>query len=161
MMFTVVRGSILVMYFLASSSFSTYSPPESREMLERAWHRELRSVGGEEALGLFIFLSRDLTLVMAIRERISSSSSSSFSSADVSLKYSSVLKNSSGVDGVDVMVVLQPIAGFGNKPLTQQEMEFAENGKDYNDNLLINSYERYDEYSKNLEKLDACKANLI
>ena len=63
-------------------------------------------------------------------------------------------------NGVDVIVVLQPIAGFGNKPLTQQEMEFAENGKDYNDNLLINSYEKYDEYSKNLEKLDACKANL-
>ena len=63
-------------------------------------------------------------------------------------------------NGVDVIVVLQPIAGFGNKPLTQQEMEFAENGKDYNDNLLINSYERYDQYSKNLEKLDACKANL-
>ena len=104
MMFTVVIGSILVMYFLASSSFSTYSSPELREMLERAWHRELRSVGGEEALGLFIFLSRDLTLVMEIRERISSSSSSSFSSADVSLKYTSVLKNSSGVDGVDVMV---------------------------------------------------------
>ena len=63
-------------------------------------------------------------------------------------------------NGVDVIVVLQPIAGFANKSLTQQEMEFAKNGKDYNDNLLINSYEIYDEYSKNLEKLDACKANL-
>ena len=61
-------------------------------------------------------------------------------------------------NGVDVMVVLQPIAGFGNKPLTQQEMEFAGNGKDYNDNLLINSYEIYDEYSKNLKKLDTCKS---
>ena len=43
-------------------------------------------------------------LVMAIRERVSSSSSSSFSSAEVSLKYTSVLKNSSGVGGVDVAV---------------------------------------------------------
>ena len=63
-------------------------------------------------------------------------------------------------NGVDVIVVLQPIAGFGNKPLTQQEMEFAKNGKDYNDNLLINSYEMYDEYSKNLEKLDNCKMSV-
>jgi len=63
-------------------------------------------------------------------------------------------------NGVDVMVVLQPIAGFGNKPLTQQEMEFAKKGIDYNDNLLINSYEIYDEYSKNLEKLDNCKMSV-
>tara|TARA_Y100001936_G_scaffold8795_1_gene7888 strand:- start:262 stop:1791 length:1530 start_codon:yes stop_codon:yes gene_type:complete len=63
-------------------------------------------------------------------------------------------------NGVDVMIVLQPIAGFGNKPLTQQEMEFAKNGKDYNNNLLINSYESYEQYTKNLEELDACKMSL-
>ena len=59
-------------------------------------------------------------------------------------------------NGVDVMVVLQPIAGFGNKPLTLQEMEFADDGRDYNNNLLINSYERYEGYTKNLEKLNSC-----
>ena len=63
-------------------------------------------------------------------------------------------------NGVDVMIVLQPIAGFGNKPLTQQEIEFAGDGKDYNNNLLINSYERYEGYTKNLEKLDNCKLSL-
>ena len=61
---------------------------------------------------------------------------------------------------VEMMIVLQPIAGFGNKPLTQQEIKFAEDGKDYNNNLLINSYERYEEYTKNLEKLDNCKMTL-
>ena len=59
-------------------------------------------------------------------------------------------------NGVDVMVILQPIAGFGNKPLTLQEMEFAEDGRDYNNNLLINSYESYEGYTKNLEKLNSC-----
>ena len=63
-------------------------------------------------------------------------------------------------NGTDVMIVLQPIAGFGNKSLTQQEMEFVENGKDYDNNLLINSYEKYGEYTKNLEKLDNCAMTL-
>ena len=63
-------------------------------------------------------------------------------------------------NGTDVMIVLQPIAGFGNKSLTQQEMEFVENGKDYDNNLLINSYEKYGEYTKNLEKLDNCDMTL-
>ena len=34
----------------------------------------------------------------------------------------------------DVIIMLQPIAGFGNKPLTLQEMEFADDGRDYNNN---------------------------
>ena len=63
-------------------------------------------------------------------------------------------------NGVDVVIILQPIAGFGNKSLTEQEMEYAKNGKDYDNNLLINSYEKYEEYAKNLEKLDACKTSL-
>tara|TARA_Y100000590_G_scaffold23573_1_gene26985 strand:+ start:4896 stop:6449 length:1554 start_codon:yes stop_codon:yes gene_type:complete len=61
---------------------------------------------------------------------------------------------------IDVMVVLQPVAGFGNKPLTEQETEFAKNGKDYGNNLLINSYKIYEEYTKNLEKLDTCTISL-
>merc|ERR1712051_405158 len=89
---------------LVSSSFSTYSPLELREMLERAWHRELRSVRGEEVFGFFTLSLSDFTLVMVTRDRVSSSSFSSVSSSDVSLKYSSVLKNSSGVGGFDVMV---------------------------------------------------------
>ena len=61
---------------------------------------------------------------------------------------------------IDVMVALQPIAGFSAKPLTAQEMEFAKNGKDYENNLLIDSYKKYDAYTKNLEKLDSCKVSL-
>ena len=103
-MFILVKGSVLVMLSLVSSSFSTYSPLELREMLERAWHRELRSVRGEGVFGFFTLSLSDFTLVMVTRDRVSSSSFSSVSSSDVSLKYSSVLKNSSGVGGFDVMV---------------------------------------------------------
>ena len=96
--------SVLVILSLVSSSFSTYSPLELREILERAWHRELRSVKGEEVLGFFTLSLDDSMLVMVTRDRMSSSSSSSSSSADVSLKYSSVLKNSGGAGGFEVMV---------------------------------------------------------
>ena len=114
-MFILVKGSVLVMLSLVSSSFSTYSPLELREMLERAcllslvsssfstysplelremleraWHRELRSVRGEEVFGFFTLSLSDFTLVMVTRDRVSSSSFSSVSSSDVSLKYSSV-----------------------------------------------------------------------
>ena len=88
--FGLVTG--LVMLSLVSSPFSTYSPLELREILERAWHKELRSVRGEEVLGFFTLSSNDSMLVMVIRDRMSSSSFSSFSSADVSLKYSSVCR---------------------------------------------------------------------
>jgi len=63
-------------------------------------------------------------------------------------------------NGVDVMVILQPIAGFGNKPLTEQEMNYVKNGKDYDNNLLINSYQEYEKYAQNLKKLDTCTMNL-
>ena len=61
---------------------------------------------------------------------------------------------------IDVIVALQPIAGFGAKPLTAQEMEFAQSGKDYENNLLIDSHKKYDAYTKNLEKLDSCNVSL-
>ncbi len=63
-------------------------------------------------------------------------------------------------NGIDVMVALQPIAGFGDKILTEQETEFLKNGKNYENNLLINSYEEYEEYTKNLENLKNCKMNV-
>ena len=62
--------------------------------------------------------------------------------------------------GMDVMVVLQPIAGFGDKVLTKQEIEFSETGRDYENNLLINSYGEYQKYTKNLENLDSCEMSV-
>jgi lysophospholipase L1-like esterase len=62
--------------------------------------------------------------------------------------------------GMDVMVVLQPIAGFGDKVLTKQEIEFSETGRDYENNLLINSYGKYQKYTKNLENLDSCEMSV-
>ena len=60
----------------------------------------------------------------------------------------------------DVLVVLQPIAGFAGKPLTIQEKDYAENGKDYDNNLLINSIEEYDKYAENFENLENCTQSL-
>ena len=62
--------------------------------------------------------------------------------------------------GIDVMVILQPIAGFGDKVLTKQETEFSKSGKDYGNNLLINSYGKYQKYTKNLENLDSCEMSV-
>ena len=40
----------------------------------------------------------------------------------------------------DVIITLQPIAGFGNKVLTNQELKYAQTGEDYTSNLLTVSY---------------------
>ena len=60
----------------------------------------------------------------------------------------------------DVIVALQPIAGFGNKALTKQELELSKSGTDYDNNLLIDSFEKYNEYTKNLERLENCQTNV-
>ena len=39
----------------------------------------------------------------------------------------------------DVIIALQPIAGFGNKDLTNQELKYAQTGEDYANNRLIES----------------------
>jgi lysophospholipase L1-like esterase len=59
----------------------------------------------------------------------------------------------------DVVILLQPIAGFGNKPLTNQEMEYSKSGTDYQNVPLIDSLEKYDEYEKNINKLNNCSKN--
>ncbi len=56
----------------------------------------------------------------------------------------------------DVMIMLQPIAGFGNKDLTLQELEYAKTGIDYNNTPLIESFEKYLNYASELEKLEKC-----
>ena len=60
----------------------------------------------------------------------------------------------------DVIVALQPIAGFGNKALTIQELELSKSGTDYDNILLINSFDKYNEYTKNLERLENCQMNV-
>ena len=59
-----------------------------------------------------------------------------------------------------VIVTLQPIAGFGNKSLTNQELEYAQNGEDYTNNLLIESLPIYQNYAKNLSEITACTKTL-
>jgi lysophospholipase L1-like esterase len=56
----------------------------------------------------------------------------------------------------DVIITLQPIAGFGNKVLTNQELKYAQTGEDYTDNLLIESSAIYQNYAKNLSEITAC-----
>ena len=59
-----------------------------------------------------------------------------------------------------VIVTLQPIAGFGNKSLTNQELEYAQNGEDYTNNLLIESSPIYQNYAKNLSEITTCTKTL-
>jgi lysophospholipase L1-like esterase len=56
----------------------------------------------------------------------------------------------------DVIITLQPIAGFGNKVLTKQELKYAQTGKDYTNNPLIGSSSVYQDYSKNLSEITTC-----
>jgi lysophospholipase L1-like esterase len=59
-------------------------------------------------------------------------------------------------NGFDVIITLQPIAGFGNKVLTNQELKYAQTGEDYTNNLLIESSSIYQNYAKNLSEITAC-----
>tara|TARA_Y100000310_G_scaffold330758_1_gene402990 strand:+ start:2476 stop:3999 length:1524 start_codon:yes stop_codon:yes gene_type:complete len=56
----------------------------------------------------------------------------------------------------DVVVTLQPIAGFGNKVLTDQELKYAQTGEDYSNSLLIESSSIYQDYAKNLSEVMTC-----
>ena len=56
----------------------------------------------------------------------------------------------------DTIIILQPIAGFGNKQLTEQELLYSETGTDYTDLPLINNLEKYEKYAQNLKFLDNC-----
>jgi len=60
----------------------------------------------------------------------------------------------------DVIVVLQPIAGFGNKVLTTQELEYAQTGIDYTNNPLIKSLSNYQNYAKMLTEIKTCMATV-
>tara|TARA_Y100001936_G_scaffold253735_2_gene320516 strand:+ start:1505 stop:2998 length:1494 start_codon:yes stop_codon:yes gene_type:complete len=56
----------------------------------------------------------------------------------------------------NVIILLQPIAGFGEKNLSPEELLYVQNGKDYKNNPLIESEKKYQEYAINLEKLEKC-----
>ena len=56
----------------------------------------------------------------------------------------------------DVIITLQPIAGFGNKVLTKQELKYAQTGEDYINNPLIESSSTYQDYAKNLAEIKTC-----
>jgi len=56
----------------------------------------------------------------------------------------------------DVIITLQPIAGFGNKVLTKQELKYAHTGEDYTNNPLIESSSIYQDYAKNLSEIKTC-----
>ena len=53
----------------------------------------------------------------------------------------------------DTVIVLQPIAGFGSKKLTQQESEYVKAGKSYSEKPLIESLPVYQHYAKNLSEI--------
>ena len=54
----------------------------------------------------------------------------------------------------DVIIILQPLAGFGNKILTEQEQIYADTGVDYSGiHLLSLKADYYDKYAENLKNL--------
>ena len=63
-------------------------------------------------------------------------------------------------NNIDVVIALQPIAGFGNKKLTDQELIHAETGTNYNNFQLINFQNDYESYAKNLDTLSSCTFHL-
>ena len=60
----------------------------------------------------------------------------------------------------DVIIALQPIAGFGNKILTKQETEYSTLGTNYNNIPLIDSLSQYEKYTSNLNGLDNCTSSI-
>tara|TARA_Y100000741_G_scaffold138355_1_gene104296 strand:+ start:3668 stop:5161 length:1494 start_codon:yes stop_codon:yes gene_type:complete len=56
----------------------------------------------------------------------------------------------------NVIISLQPIAGFGDKNLTPEEQLYVQNGKNYNDKPLLESEKKYEQYATNLKKLQKC-----
>ena len=60
----------------------------------------------------------------------------------------------------DTVISLQPIAGFGNKLLTNQELEYSRTGQDYNGNPLIDLLPVFNEYERNLFKKNSCSPSI-
>ena len=56
----------------------------------------------------------------------------------------------------DVIIALQPIAGFGNKILSEQELTYSKFGTNYNGIPLINSLSEYEKYASKLNDLENC-----
>jgi len=63
-------------------------------------------------------------------------------------------------NGFDVVISLQPIAGFGKKSLTVQEQEYARTGTNYGGQPLINFLKSYDVYHNELESIKTCSLTL-
>nr|AIF20441.1 GDSL family lipase [uncultured marine thaumarchaeote KM3_89_H08] len=63
-------------------------------------------------------------------------------------------------NNIDVVIALQPIAGFGNKKLTDQELVYAKTGTNYNNLQLINFQNDYESYAKNLDTLSSCTLHI-
>ena len=58
------------------------------------------------------------------------------------------------------IISLHPIAGFGEKTLTQTEFEYVKAGKSYSEKPLIESMPLYEKYAQNLSELKNCEKTL-
>ena len=56
----------------------------------------------------------------------------------------------------DTVISLQPLAGFGNKVLTDQELNYAKMGQSYSKKPLMESLSVYEDYAKNLTEIKTC-----
>ena len=58
------------------------------------------------------------------------------------------------------IISLHPIAGFGEKTLTNTEFQYVKAGKSYSEKPLIESMPLYQQYAENLSKLKNCEKTL-
>lgn len=56
----------------------------------------------------------------------------------------------------DTVISLQPVAGFGSKKLTQQELEYAKNAIKFFQESMIEPLSVYPKYAKNLSEIKIC-----
>jgi hypothetical protein len=80
--------------------------------------------------------------------------------ADITLKNWNTVCELGVKNNFEVIVSLQPIAGFGNKILTNQESTYATTGLDYENNILLENISNYDTLSKQMSTLNICSKSI-
>jgi len=79
---------------------------------------------------------------------------------DTTLNNWNVICDLGVTNNFETIVILQPIAGFGNKILTKQESTYAKTGLDYKNNILLDNISSYNTLAEQLSTLKTCSASI-
>ena len=79
---------------------------------------------------------------------------------DTTLNNWNVICDLGVTNNFETIVILQPIAGFGNKILTKQESTYAKTGLDYKNNILLDNISSYNTLAEQLSTLKTCNASI-